>query len=54
MKRVGIDVTAEEHRDIKMVATKNNKTIKDFCLEVIRDRVKEGLCSPTKQKNSSI
>ena len=40
-ERLTIDVLPDEHKKIKLYATIHGKTIRDFVLETIRDRLKE-------------
>lgn len=38
-ERLSIDVTPEEHRRVKAVVTLAGKTLKDFVLESIREKI---------------
>lgn len=49
MKRIGIDLDYEQHRKIKILCAKEGKTMREFCVIAINERM-ESLCAEKKQK----
>jgi len=45
MKRIGIDLTEEEHQSVKVICAKGKISIRDFCVEAINEKIGAKICT---------
>lgn len=51
MKRIGLDLTEEEHKEIKIFCANYSISIREFCMNSIKEKM-EKMCPEQKKSHS--
>lgn len=51
MKRIGLDVTEEEHKEIKIFCAQYGMSVREFCINCIKDKM-DKMCPERKERRA--